>query len=322
LRIIKRYHEWRHKNGSTYLGVTFSLLPMPSVSAWYQRTFTRHGPFSLVFNRFIVPSLLLVLLIKWLWPALIPFELFEFWFLRGSSGEVIGTAWPILAWSGAMALLANLTLLFIHAIYQELAEPTEIWESPFPTDLYREAVPNLISRSWWLPLKVLQEVWNGIIEELALRWCVFYALMVLLISVDFLLLGFVNIHILQFIYLHIAGPIVDFLTFGHLHNLLFNGHWGWVVGAAIVLIPNRQTATYQLSFSGVLRYLRVAFVVTWLVSRLFFVVMFQYGLYAAIIVSCIDKVFSVFFFSLIHYILFRTNVGETLRRVWPQRSWL
>lgn len=187
---------------------------------------------------------------------------------------------------------------------------------PIAEERFRQGVLTFLARPWQLPLNLLRAVWDSCVEELALRWCVFYALIVLLIVLDFLLLGFANIHILQNFYLHIVGPVVDFLTFGHLHALLFNNQWGWAVGAAIVLIPNRERY-YEVTFGGLLGWLKVLLVViTRLVGLLFFTAMFQYGLSAAILVSFAERVFSGILFALLTAILTRSNLVETRVAPW------
>ena len=316
---IARSREWRHTNGSSHLGFACSLLPLPAISAWYGSVSTR-GRLVLTFNRFLLPSLLLTLLVKWLWPSLIPFGLFEFWFLRGTPAQIFGTAWPIFAWSAIYTVLASLMFLFLHSWFIDIGGFIDAMgrEESIPPvgELFRESVPTFLARSWQLPLRLLQAVWDSCIEELALRWCVFYALIVLLIVLDFLLLGFANVHILQSLYLHILGPVVDFFTFGSLHALLFNNQWGWTVGAAIVLIPSRKPH-YELTFSGVLGFLKVLLVViTRLVNLLFFAVMFQYGLCAAILVSFAEKAFSAILFALLNAILNRSNLAETRVAPW------
>lgn len=104
---IKRSREWRHTNGSSHLGFAASLLPLPAISAWYGYISAR-GSLVLIFNRFLLPSLLLILLVTWLWPGLLPFGRFEFWFLHGTPTHIFGIAWPIFVWSAIYTILTSL----------------------------------------------------------------------------------------------------------------------------------------------------------------------------------------------------------------------
>jgi hypothetical protein len=52
----------------------------------------------------VVLALPLVLLVKWLWPTMIPFDLFAFWNIHGNFGNFVGDIWPLLVGTVAIIL--------------------------------------------------------------------------------------------------------------------------------------------------------------------------------------------------------------------------
>jgi len=75
----------------------------------------------------------------------------------------------------------------------------------------------------------------GVFEEIGFRWLIFFSSIMLFPLVDWLLLGFAGVHLVQLLYEYIMCPIANFLTLGYLQEYLLGEH-GWVVGAAIVSV--------------------------------------------------------------------------------------
>ena len=83
-------------------------------------------------------------------------------------------------------------------------------------------------------------------------------------------------HLPEYIYVHLMGPLVDWVTFGTLHDTLFHPT-GFAVGAALVSANAffRDGHKYQ----GI-----VGIVNSWFLGMFFFYLMLNYGLPAAILI--------------------------------------
>ncbi len=189
-------------------------------------------------------SLAVVVTVKLMWPSLIPFDLFQFWTFKGGFNEFFWTSFPLLAW-GAV----------INIIYAYGDEKDE--------DICNDAEEFLL-------FGFGISVFAGVVEEICFRWIIFYGQILAFKISNIVLFG-----ITFLMYTYIAGPIANLLTLGYLEPFLFNDS-EWAVGAAI-LGSNRQFRNGH-AYQGLF-----GFVNSWFVGMYLFYIMFNHGLFAAII---------------------------------------
>ncbi len=192
-------------------------------------------------------------LLVFLWPSLIPFKYFEFWAVKGSVWDAAKNAWPLYLFGLGVSLLCCL------GQNNYLAEPYEILFAGFGISL-----------------------WAGIMEELCFRWIIFLSAVVVIPFMDWLLLGFMGIHVVHWVY-SILCTIADFFTLGYLHPYLVNGY-GWAVGAAIISSNGKFRNGH--GYQGL-----IGLTVSWFLGMYFFWVMFTYGLIAAMVVHFLYDLF-------------------------------
>jgi hypothetical protein len=209
-------------------------------------------------------ALPLVLLVKWLWPSFIPFGLFQFWGIHGEPAALALDIWPIFV----MGLIFQLLNIFLRRPYRD--------------SFFGKPNIDIVGTPSWLILKkkfFAMSRWGllaGIGEELVFRWIFFYCGIIVWTVLNFCLFGFAGSGIPQWFFLHIAMPIADFATFGKLHSLLF-AEYSWVVGAAILSANGRFRRGH--AYQGV-----IGWVWSWYIGMFLFLVMFKYGLFAAMLV--------------------------------------
>ncbi len=179
-------------------------------------------------------------------PHLTPFGFFEFWTIKGSLKDAAWQAWPIYLFG----ILFNLKIFFRRNDYR--MQPRQLLLAGFGISL-----------------------WAGVAEEICFRWLIFMGAIVVITGADWLLLGFMGVHPVQWFY-GILCIVANFFTFGYLAPYLLNG-FGWAVGAAIISSNGRfrNGHAYQ-GYRG--------FTISWFMGMYFFWLMFTYGLLAAMLV--------------------------------------
>jgi hypothetical protein len=207
-------------------------------------------------------------LLIFFWPSLIPFKYFEFWTIKGSVWKAAEGAWPIYLFGLAFNLLNCLR----NKDYP--AKPHEILLMGFGLSL-----------------------WAGVMEELCFRWIIFLSAIVMIPFLDWLLLGFMGIHIVHWVY-NILLPIADFFTLGYLHPYLANGY-GWAVGAAVISSNGKFRDGH--GYQGL-----IGLTVSWFMGMYFFWMMFTYGLIAAMVVH--------FLYDLLIFLLVAIDASLKKRR--------
>lgn len=195
-------------------------------------------------------SFIIVGILVFFWPSLIePFSFFEFWTIKGSLWAAVKNAWPIYFWG-----ISVTTVMFV---------------------IKRDSLPGEDPIDILLNGTVMS-ILAGILEEIAFRWLIFFLAIVMIPVMDWLLLGFVGLHLIQWIYVVILCPIANFFTLGYLEEYLLNGY-GWAVAAAIISANG--------DFRNGHRYLGwPGYINSWFLGMYFFWVVFNYGLIAAIII--------------------------------------
>lgn len=198
-------------------------------------------------------GIIIILLVKWLWPSLIPFDTFVFWNNKGSIEDWFATGSGFLGWG---ILLFTMMYFFSRSTINSLEQS-------------RVTTGQLIGGGFLISLRA------GFLEEVCFRWLLFLSGIVTVRIVDYVFGGFIFNHGLVYvIHMNILGPIADHMTLGYLHDLLFHPY-GWFVGAALISANSffRDGHSYQ----GIIGWLD-----SWFFGMLMFYMLFKYG-----IVSCI-----------------------------------
>lgn len=220
----------------------------------------------------IALAAIVVFIWEWLWPNIIPFTLFEFWTLKGSWADVLKTAWPILLWA--------VVVTFTRAIFTSNDdEENDNAEANF-------AIGGILS------------LCAGVFEEIAFRWIVFYAEIVSYKIINFLFFGWLGFGVAEWFYLHVEGPIANFITFGGVNDLLFHGS-GWFVGAAMLTSNGkfRDGHAYQGCFG---------WINAWVIGMILFYIMFKHGIIASMVVHFVYDIL-IFFIRYIDCVIERRN---------------
>ncbi|MEV4218262.1 hypothetical protein [Nonomuraea sp. NPDC049725] len=202
-------------------------------------------------------SALLVLALEWLAPDVIPFELDTFWALDrplwpAFTGAVT-LVWPVLA--------AGLLITAIAAPRQRHAQ--------------RQLAAYGVEDAQVIRLGPARMLFQSALEEIAFRWVLFYAAIAGATFADFVLLGFADLHPVRWLFTEVLIPLADLATFGMLHEQLTLG--AWAVAAAI-LASNGRFRNGHL-YQGL-----IGWIWSWYMGMFLFLVMFEYGLPAAIAV--------------------------------------
>lgn len=192
---------------------------------------------------------LFVLVIKWIWPNSIPFGIFEFW-KNNQIGAGIKAVWWIFLWGGGITFLHS---IFTRNSRRENLEAEELFT--FGT---------------------VVSIFAGLLEEINFRWLVFLSGIIGVKITNFFFFGFLGFGIPKWFFLHIMGPVVNFLTLGQLKEFLFHPA-GWFVGAAILAANAKFREGHK--YLGILGYFN-----SWFCGFVLFWLMFNYGLLTAIIV--------------------------------------
>ena len=186
-----------------------------------------------------------------IFPDLLPFGLFEFWALKGSLMEAILISYP------AYLFGMGLNAFYLFRTYNNYTEtPTEI-----------------------LLTGIGISVRAGVLEEVLFRWLIFLSATLFLPVLDWLLLGFMGLNVIEWVYVGVMCPVANFFTLGLLKQFLLHST-RWSIGAALISANSRFRDGH--SYQGIM-----GFTVSWFMGMYFFWLMFTYGLVAAILVHFI-----------------------------------
>lgn len=184
--------------------------------------------FAFVFNwcylaATIIALFLGILVIKGIWPDSIPFGMFEFW--KGSRvWEGIKAVWWVFIWGAGITALHS-------AFTRNSREEDFKAESLFA-------------------FETLESIFAGVLEEIKFRWLAFFAAIVVAKVSNFLFFGWMGFGLVEWIFLNITGPIINFLTLNKMSWLLFHPA-GWFVGAAALAANAKfQEGHRYLGFFG------------------------------------------------------------------------
>lgn len=200
--------------------------------------------FSSAIFAFVIVGILVIF-----WPSLIePFRFFEFWTTKGSVADAITGAWPMYLWGVSLTLFA---ILFLRE--RSIGDKTALFAVGFVKSLKA-----------------------GVFEEMAFRWIFLFSAMVMLPIFDFIFLGFMDVHIFEWIYVTLLCPIANFFTLGYLESYLVNSK-DWVIGAAIISSNGRfrNGHGYQGLFG---------FTNSWFIGMYLYWIVFTFGIIPAIVI--------------------------------------
>ncbi|GAA0935628.1 hypothetical protein [Nonomuraea longicatena] len=198
-------------------------------------------------------SALLVVGLEWLAPDVIPFRLDTF--LQSPLGfkDALTLIWPVLAVGVLMSLVFTIRSRDAQRYLARFGaeEGQVVVLRPFPVFV------------------------SSALEEIAFRFVLFYAAIAGARFMDFLVLGFADLHPVRWLFADVLVPVADFATAGRMREILLLSPW---FVAAAVLASNgrfRNGHTYQ----GVL-----GWIFSWYFGMSLFLVMFEHGLPVAIAV--------------------------------------
>ncbi|OGM19339.1 hypothetical protein A2771_03730 [Candidatus Woesebacteria bacterium RIFCSPHIGHO2_01_FULL_38_26b] len=202
-------------------------------------------------------AFLIIILVEWIWPDVIPFTLFEYWKLNGSISQILKALLPLLVFG----IILNVIMLV------------------------RTRNDPLINQNAEVVFGIGcgLSTFAGIFEEISFRWILFYDQIIVYKILNWLFFGFAGWGFFEWFFNHISGPIANFLTLGYLEPYLFNG-LGWFIGAAIISsnAKFRNGHLYQGWFG---------WINAWFGGMYFFYLMFNYGLIASILAHFLYDLF-------------------------------
>jgi hypothetical protein len=202
-------------------------------------------------------SLIVVAIVEWIWPDVIPFTMFQFWKFDGTVGEVLRASWPVFLWGiGATALFAWLKWNDSYAGWDDVLD-------------WREGL--------------LTSAFAGTMEEISFRWLIFFDEIVGYKIANWLIFGWAGFGLFEWLHLHIAAPIANFFTLGALEPVLF-GSFGWAAGAAL-LTSNGKFRDGHI-YNGLIGWIN-----SWFMGMFFFYMMFEYGIIAGMLVHFLYDAF-------------------------------
>lgn len=205
----------------------------------------------------IILGFAFVAAVGFFFPSAYPFELFEFWLLRGGIGEVLSSSWPVFAWGAGVTIFV---LLFTKNPY---------WHN-------KEAES-------WFAVGALSSALAGIFEEILFRWVGFFSAIITAKLANFLFFGWAGFGLVEWLYAHIGGPLANLVTLGRIEPLLFHPA-GWFVGAGILSANAKFRDGHK--YQG-----PIGLVNSWFIGLFMFWLMFEYGLPAAILVHFLYDLF-------------------------------
>jgi hypothetical protein len=191
----------------------------------------------------------IIILVRWLFPDIIPYSLFEFWNMHdGGLMDWLITAWPIFAWAAGVNI--------IHYFFADKSRRAYM-------DAEKLFGAGLVS-----------SLWAGVMEEICFRWLIFLSGIWGIKFANFIFFGFLGFGIPEWTQIHLWGPLANFATLGYLNGILTNPSL-WAVGASLLATNAffRDGHKYQ----GWLGYVN-----SWFIGMFMFWVLFKYGLVACI----------------------------------------
>lgn len=199
---------------------------------------------------FTVKSLIVVSLVMYFRPEMVPFKLLEFWTVSGSLLDWLTSGKWLLIWGAVVTL--------VWCVYTH----NEPRNNRYAERIFGQGIKLSIAA--------------GIGQEILFRWGYLLSGIIMVQVFDYLLGGFLfGNGLLHLVYTNVLGPIANLTTFGTMSEFLVQSD-AWAVGAGMLAtnLAYRDGHKYTGKF-GVLS--------AWFVGMAFFYFMFTYGLLAAIL---------------------------------------
>ena len=198
----------------------------------------------------LVSCLIILPIMYYFFSSYMPFGFWEFWHMPSSWAAVIQSYWPFIVWGIAIQSIVSFTG-------------------------YNKPEDNHYAEGH-LVAGFLRSGFAGITEEITFRWLFFLVAIPGLRVGNWFIFGFAGFGLKEWMYLHILGPIVNLVSLGLMHNLLFDPR-GWFIGASLVATNAffRDGHKYQ----GI-----IGFINSWFGGLVLFHAAFTYGLPCAILV--------------------------------------
>ncbi|OGG08993.1 hypothetical protein A2154_01820 [Candidatus Gottesmanbacteria bacterium RBG_16_43_7] len=193
----------------------------------------------------------IIAVVRWLWPQVIPFHLFEFWAFKGPYDQLILMALGLLA----VGFVINLPKLILTLNHPQMSQQAE----------------TVFKFGFLISLRA------GILEELVFRWLLFYSWMWILY-----LLNRIIFSAPELVYTHYFADILNATTARQLAPFFLS--MAWNVGAAIG-VSNGKFRDGHL-YQG-----KTGVAIAYLVGFFFFYIMFHHGLVAAMIIHAVYDMF-------------------------------
>ena len=177
----------------------------------------------------------------------------EFWEIKTPLTEAVTNMWPLYLWGIVGTVGLN--------IYYSDQQPT----MGDDIGMFAQSI---------IPISL----WAGITEEIIYRWLMFLMVIVTIQATDWILLGFADLHMIQWLIVNITAPVSNFLTLGFLEPYLLNTNWA--VGAAVIVSCHNFQKGH--AHQGTIGYLN-----SWFMGMCFFWVMFNHGIIVAMLAHVI-----------------------------------
>ncbi|MCH7759126.1 CPBP family intramembrane metalloprotease [Patescibacteria group bacterium] len=196
-------------------------------------------------------AFIVILLIKWFFPSVIPFGIFEFWTAKAPLWSAIIASWPIFLW------VSTVSFIFY------FLEPNSPYVNHNPEEEF-------------LIKGFVISAFAGLTEEIVFRWLFFLNAIWSVKLVNWLFFGWFGWGIPQGFYTYLIVPVANFFTLGSFADILYHP-LGWFVGAAVIIANAKFRAGHK--YLGIFGYIN-----SWFIGMFLFWLMFQYGLLACIVV--------------------------------------
>ncbi len=173
--------------------------------------------------------------------------------------------WPVLTWGTFLVIVLVPLLKWLNwGLLRQPDNPNKL-PSELERLLSRDSSPGQI-----LVGGAIISTLAGLFEELSFRWCIFLGMFAMMAFGDVILFGLVS-----WFHVDILAPVANWATLGYLEPQLFDANW--LIGGSIIYTNSifRDGHSYQ----GVLGYTN-----SWFMGMFFFWIMFNFGLWAAIVV--------------------------------------
>jgi len=194
-------------------------------------------------------------LINFFFPQSIPYGFLDAWQSHDTLWAAVLFSWPIFAWVTSFTVLV--------AFFTRNSERENLFAEEYLKD------------------GIVKSAIAGFFEEIIFRWLLFYSAIATVQFFNGIFFAWWLMHfgIGEWLYNTIIGHVVNFFTFGTMHDILFHP-LGWFIGSAVVVSNKNFREGHK--YLGLIGYVN-----SWFIGMFLFYVMFHFGLLAAIVIHFI-----------------------------------